>query len=268
MNKLNYYFLILLSFIFLSINAQNSPILNKQKFNISDDNITIAPLNFEGIGLDGNGYINTKERFNYNNSISWFCWINTTSRYGYGYIMSEYKNSNNFNLRVQMNYGRLKIMLKLGDESSVIISPNTINDGIDHFIGFNLVINDTIKYITLWIDNKIVSSVILPEDYDNILNINTPFWIGTKNEIQLYTFKGIIDEVLIYNRNLLKTEINYLYGNGTMKTCNHPNDINMDDLIGWYKFSEGFGGSTINEITNNSAFLYNEVYWIDHRDRE
>ncbi len=230
----------------------------------------IVDLNYSGIGLDNQGYVNTDFQIQHSGSFSWFCWIATGSEYPYGYILSDYSNDNRNNVRLQMRgtTGQLKLMFKLGGATITLITPQglIINDGKDHFIGF--VMDRENEVCILWVDGNQEAGVNLEYSMD-LLDNPTPFWIGTKNQYQLYTFKGIIDNVLIYNRALLDSEIYYLYGEQTMKTCGNPDGIRMDELVGWFKFSEGFAGRTENTMTNElGLFVGDMVYWIDHRDRE
>ena len=253
--------------------AHISPLMNDSGIVLSlngDANSPIVQLNNSGIGIIDSAYVNSNLQVQHRGSFSWFCWINTVDNYPYGYILSDYSNDRINNVRLQMrgSTGQLKLMFKLGGATVNLITPPglVINDGKDHFIGF--VMDRENEVCILWVDGNQEAGYNLQDDYDE-LNNPTPFWIGTKNQYQLYTFKGIIDNVLIYNRALLDSEIYYLYGGTTMKTCGNPDGLRMDELIGWFQFSEGFGGRPENSITGElGLFTGHMIYWVDHRDRE
>jgi len=280
MKKFRNYLLIIIVIMLqfnYSTSAQYQIIIEPDSFNIksqpqSEDKY--VEMNYSGIGLVDLGYVNTAIINTYYGSFSWFCWVSTVSDYPYGYILSDFNTDYYNNVRLQMNSrGQLKLMVKLNGRSTEnVLSPEefSINDGKDHFIGFTIYreSDNILEYAAIWIDGQIVASINIESHTEPLGNIK-PFWIGTKNDVQLYTFKGIIDNVLIYDRNLHKTEIEYLYGGGTMKSCGNPDGIRMDDLVGWFEFSEGFAGRTVNNMTGVSGiFTGGMVYWVDHRDRE
>ena len=228
----------------------------------------VVELNYNGIQMLDSAYINTNENFTYEGSFSWFVWVNTTSTYPYGYILSDYSNDNYPNCRLQMrSTGQVRLMFKMGSSTITMNSPEgvAINDGVDHLIGFAI---DRENWVAkMYVDAEMVTSVLIDGQTD-VLSNSAPFWVGTKNSSQIYSFRGILDNVAIYKRALLNTEIEYMYGGGDMVSSGDPMQLQTDDLVLLYDFEYWFDGQAQNAISGTLGdFVHPGMSYVDHRDR-
>ncbi|SLM28771.1 exported hypothetical protein [Desulfamplus magnetovallimortis] len=91
-------------------------------------------------------------------------------------------------------------------------SPIRIDDELfHHAVGVRLATGE----LKLYIDGEYVGSSLLEIPNLDINNTN-PLFIGTQNIHHDYSYKGIVDEVRIYNRALSESEIQELYREGEL----------------------------------------------------
>ena len=188
-----------------------------------DEGIIGRAINFNGIdtSIEVESFVIT------NSDKSYYMWINGSD---------ALQISTELRLLFQVNFIDLYIedgflKLSLGDSTTPFITLSTAFtlDGEDHFISFEIdKINDLGK---LYIDNILKTSVDI-SGLGSIANTQN-FYIGSKNNV--YFFKGLIDEVRVYDDIKTTSEKTELYTNkiGSLRkiaSIFYKNDLSSGEL--------------------------------------
>ncbi|PIR96360.1 MAG: hypothetical protein COT92_01505, partial [Candidatus Doudnabacteria bacterium CG10_big_fil_rev_8_21_14_0_10_42_18] len=83
--------------------------------------------------------------------------------------------------------------------------------------------------------------------------------IGTRNDVYLEHFQGLIDDVRVYNRALAASEIGSLYKSGNVKR----KTVSNQGLVGYWSFNEGVGAQAGDSSGNGNTGAITGATWAD-----
>lgn len=160
---------------------------------------------------------------------------------------------------------RIEGELSTGDKQVLSIG-NALarhNDGAWHFI--TMVVNTRSGDFSIFVDGKKEASIVSQIFDPSIDDFSSPMFIGVERNLK-YFFKGIIDDIRIYNYPLLQNEIQFLFEEGNFKPsggvrgsyrsvriCSQDATLTADSGFSRYKWSNGETTQTI-RITREGIY--------------
>ena len=179
--------------------------------------------------LDGvNDYVDLGNNFNFNvnNTFSFNFWIDRTTGSAYSTLFSKIDSSlKGYSIRLDNNING-KIQFQMSDNLTNISSYITTNQLANlntHMITISYDGLNTSASCVIYVDGALVASSrsITGTGASLITNINTAK-IGVNSfSGGVHYYKGILDEISIYNRVITPTEVTELYNSGS--ALQYPN---------------------------------------------
>jgi len=230
------------------------------------------------ISLDGvDEYINCGNiaGFERTDSFSIEAWINTTD--DSQNIVGKRNDGAPFRgYELQMLSGKIYFLLcndsAGGNVLQVYTTTVTVNDGAWHHVVATYDGTSDAYGINVYIDNSLVSLTVQLNALSATIQNSENFNIGARRGINKF-FNGLIDEVVIYDKELSSSEVAYRYnsGSGIETFLNYSDNptieptslFNPASVATWDSFSETLGGGNEGSIGYN---LYkvnktNQYYW-------
>jgi fibronectin type 3 domain-containing protein len=185
-----------------------------------------------------------------NPPLSIFAWIKVKEGADTGWIVAKnYDSASNIQYGMFWRTGDNKIEVYLQGGSRVSSPLNSVLAGNWYFVGFTW----DGQYVRLYI-NGVQSAT---GTYTGTLTSQPYLRIG-RRETSAYPFKGIIDEVRIYNRVLTSDEISNLF---------QGNEVSLSGLVGLWHFEEGSGNNAVDSSPyGNNGTLVKGADWISPSD--
>jgi hypothetical protein len=138
-----------------------------------------------------------------------------------------------------------RLLFQINDKANFhVYDSGTIGvvDGLLHEIALVVDRGNNLAY--LYVD-RIIDSITNISAVVGTISSSQSLWIGS-DAAAAFPFDGLIKKVTIYNRAFSATEI--------IRTYEHPQILpDMRNLIGWWRFQEGFGvanGTVIRDWSN------------------
>ena len=225
---------------------------------LKENYITVIDSNSAGFCLDfedNNGYVDVgnTEPININEFMTIETWVNIPSDIPdgtrVGNIIGCYDHSPNFNFEIH-RYGRMRLWWNSG-ELSLYCTDFDLRDDQWHHLAVTR--NSTTNTINFIIDGEVRDSFSAGTDrtYNWPLRIGADFRSSNPPGIP---FRGKIDEIRIWNRELSTTEINekkHIILDPTEQT----------GLINYWRFNEG-DSDTVEDLTGNfDGTIYDSPTW-------
>jgi fibronectin type 3 domain-containing protein len=200
-----------------------------------------------------NGYVslpNSSSLDITNPPLSIFAWIKVKEGADTGWIVAKnYSSASNIQYGMFWRTGDNKIEVYLQGGSRVSSPSNSVLAGNWYFVGFTW----DGQYVRLFI-NGVQSAT---GTYTGTLSSQPYLRIG-RRETSAYPFKGIIDEVRIYNRALTSAEILNLF---------QGNEVSSSGLVGLWHFEEGSGNTVYDSSPyKNDGTLVKGADWVSPSD--
>lgn len=185
-------------------------------------------LSFDGV----NDYVDMGNPTNlqFTGNITLSAWINPTSLSDYKFYLSKYSIADlGYDLGIMEN-GRVVIAFRDGTHTNGFSSVGLIQAGVwQHVV---IVQNVSNCNVNIYKNGTLDSTLTNQPCYSNA---SSNFLVGSRSGIYFF---GSIDEVRVYNRALLATEIADLYSESSHATINDSrNSILTNGLVGQWSFN-------------------------------
>jgi hypothetical protein len=227
----------------------------------SETTTTYTPTNGSALSFDGNGdYINlgTDSSLNLVNSFTISAWFKTNTISGdHGIVSKMYDASSSpYNLILTTNDLRFETTNSTGGTS--IYSYNTILTGNWYHVVATY--NGTTS--SLYLNGSFVTSAskigpLVSGSKAAVIGGHQPAVVPT------WSFNGVIDEVLIFNRSLNSTEVEQLYNSGIGLYTNTSVAPFNSGLVSAWHFDEGSGTRAVDITGRNNGTLVGGTSWVD-----
>lgn len=234
-------------------------------------NVTYAPGKVgQGFNFSGAGFVHIPDdpSLDLINEITIDFWYNQANVSGFrGLLSKRYQISGdptdpnltaNFSVNVNKDFLGLGLSyndptVTGGDDYIAVgspfetsrIFPAPTTSQFHHFAGTYKQVNPAEVELKMYVDGLLVKTLVLPGNLGNTLN-EAPVTIGASIDPALYPqgpeyFVGVIDEVEVYNRVLLSSEIQDIYNAGAAGKCksNQSNQSPVANAGGEYGGEEG-----------------------------
>jgi hypothetical protein len=222
---------------------------------------TYTPTNGSALSFDGNGdYINLGKDSSLNliNSFTISAWFKTNAISGdHGIVSKMYDASSSpYNLILTTNDLRFETTNSTGGTS--IYSYNTILTGNWYHVVATY--NGTTS--SLYLNGSFVTSAskigpLVSGSKAAVIGGHQPAVVPT------WSFNGVIDEVLIFNRSLNSTEVEQLYNSGIGLYTNTSVAPFNSGLVSAWHFDEGSGTRAVDITGRNNGTLVGGTSWVD-----
>lgn len=205
------------------------------------------------------GFISTGSKYNNPDNFTLELWFNTTSDSGgklIGFEDSQLRLCEHFwDRHIYMdNFGKLYFGLNPeGAGVPVLESSKSYNDGDWHHVAASLSDLGMFLYIdgALIADNTDITGGEIFRGYWKIGGGNLEYWLNCPSS---YHFKGIIDEVRIWNLARPQSDI--------QKNMNREISSEEYGLLNYWRFNEGVGNTVYDRTLSNNGSLDGGIEWV------
>lgn len=225
-----------------SLNSTNKS-LSLPEFEKGISDVVVTTTNQSYMSFDGiNDYIHTSKNvtdLGVNQNLTISIWLNIEGLHD-GWIVSDRSGNNFFSIDLRDSENKLYVRSRNGTSwhnSFIADTSIKIYDWL-HLVG---VYNGT--HTSIWINGTHQHSIAY---YGSIFSSKN-LTIGARpDSVSTEPFKGLVDEIRIYNTSLTSSQITEIYNSGRIPNSSLPND----GLVLWYHFNEN-NGTVVNDISGN-----------------
>lgn len=186
-----------------------------------------------GLQFSGKNFVDVPHQSELNfgtGDFSFDAWIQTSNDVGVQHLVDKrVKNSGGiFGYLFYLVDGKLSLRLEDGTATDYV-SPVFVADGMFHHIAITVSRNDQ-NGITFYLDGE-PTSFGDPTTHQGSLDNRGILRIGAQSFVENYSFRGILDEIELFNRAITKDEVNSIYEAGSNGKCKTTTDINDEQQI-------------------------------------